>query len=166
MRDSDNHSRLVRARRVELTPEQRDLIERKLTEFVRGEGHGEYRNAAESAHALPILFDWSGCMAIRPNGEIIWIDYDEPHQVLPVEDERVQNIGLFQGSRRDPDLRFLIPVRPPHARECPDCKGTGRFTFPEGHEHLAEKVVCSCGGLGWLPAPSASPVRPPKPEPG
>jgi hypothetical protein len=159
---SDNRSGMGRSRRVELTPEERDLIERNITEFVRGEAHEDRRKAAESAHALPLYLDWSACMALRPDGQIIWIDYDEPHQVRAVEDERERNIGLFKGSRRDPDLGFLAPVRPPDAIECPDCKGTGRLTFPAGQEHLAEKVVCSCGGVGWLPASSASSVRPPK----
>jgi hypothetical protein len=100
-------------------------------------------------------------MAIRPDGQVIWIDYDEPHRVRPVEDDRERNLGLFQGSRRDPDLGFLVPPRPPDAVDCTDCKGTGRPAFPKGYEHLAEKVVCSCGGLGWLPVSSASPARPP-----
>jgi hypothetical protein len=152
---------MVRSKRVELTTEQRDLIERKIAEFVRGEAFEDCRKAAGSAHALPLYLDWTACMALRPDGELIWIDYDEPHQVRPVEDEPERNLGLFQGSRRDPDLRFLVPPRPPDALECPVCKGTGRLTFPEGHEHLAERVVCSCGGLGWLPPSSASPVRPP-----
>jgi hypothetical protein len=138
-------------RPVNLAPEQRDLIERKLDEFVAGEAHEDCRKAAGSAHALPLYLDWTGCKAVRPNGQVIWIDYEEPHQVRAVEDERERNIGLFQGSRRDPDLRFLAPSRPTDAIECPDCRGTGRLTFPEGHEHLAERINCSCGGLGWLP---------------
>ena len=157
---SDNQSRMVRSKRVELTPEQRDLIERKITEFVRGEAYEDCRKAAESAHALPLYLDFTGCLALRPNGEVVWIDDDEPHQVRPVEDEQERNLGLFQGSRRDPDLRFLVPPRPPDAIECAVCKGTGRPAFPKDHQHLADKIICSCGGLGWLPAPSASPVRP------
>jgi len=149
------------ARPVKLAPKQRDLVERKITEFVRGEAYEDCRKAAGSAHALPLYLDWTACMALRLDGEVLWIDYDEPYQVQPVEDERERNLGLFQGSRRDPDLGFLTPVRPPDAIECPDCRGTGRLTFPEEHQHLADKIICSCGGLGWLPAPSAGPVRPP-----
>jgi hypothetical protein len=151
---------MSRTSRVDLSRKQRALIERKFTEFIRGDAHGEYRRAAQSAHALPIYFEWSACMAIRPDGEVIWIDHDERHQIHAVDDELVRNIGLFQGSRRDLDLVFLAPARPPDAIECPDCRGTGRLILPEGHEHLADTLVCKCGGLGWLPASSASPVRP------
>jgi hypothetical protein len=152
---------MVRTRRVELTPEHRDLIERKLSEFIGGEAWVDCRNAAGSARALPLYLDWTACMALRPDGEVIWIDYDEPHQVRPVEDERERNLGLFQGSRNDPDLQFLVPPRPSDAIECATCKGTGRLVFPEDHQHLAEKLICYCGGLGWLPASSPCPVRPP-----
>src|SRR5690349_9375769 len=100
---------------VHLTPEQRDVIERKISEFLRGEVFEECRKAAGSAHALPLYLDWTACMALRPDGEVIWIDYDEPHQVRVVEDERERNLGLFQGSRRDPDLGFLAPPRPTDA---------------------------------------------------
>jgi hypothetical protein len=70
-----------RWRQVELTFEQRNLIEQKLGEFIRGEAYEDGRRAAVSADALPLYLDWSACMAIRPDGQIIWIDYDEPHRV-------------------------------------------------------------------------------------
>ena len=139
-------------RTIDLTPEQRSLIEKRLVEFFAGEAHEDCRKAAESAQALPLSLDWSACLAIRPDGEVIWIDYDEPHQVRAVEDERERNIGLFQGSRRYPELRFLVPLRPPDATDCPSCRGTGKLTFPAGYEHFDETIVCYCGGSGWLPA--------------
>jgi hypothetical protein len=49
---------MVRSRPVELTPEQRDLIERKITEFIGGETWEACRRAAGSAHALPMSLDW------------------------------------------------------------------------------------------------------------
>src|SRR5689334_16672129 len=99
------------ARPVDLAPEQRDLIERKISEFVRGGAPEDCRKAAGSAHALPLDLGWTACIALRPDGEVIRIEYDEPHEVKAVEDERERNIGLFQGSRRDPDLLFLVPAR-------------------------------------------------------
>lgn len=141
-------------RRFEPTPEQRAMIERKIAEHIGRGSPDVSRRAAARAHALPLYLDWSACMALRPDGEIIWVDYDEPHRVQAVEHERGRNLGLFQGSRRDPDLRCLVPPRPPDAIDCPDCGGTGRMPFPAGSEHLADRVVCSCGGIGWLPATS------------
>ena len=145
-----------RSRRFEPSPEQRSMIERKIAQYIGGGSPDAFRRATASAHALPLLFDWSACMAIRPDGEVIWIDYDEPHQIRAVEEERVRNTGLFQGSLRHPDLQSLVPLRPPDAVECPHCRGTGRPTLRDGDEHLADRVVCYCGGLGWIPATSAT----------
>ena len=100
-----------RTRRFEPTPEQRAMIERKIDEFIGGMSFEEARRACNEAQALPLYLDWSACMALRPDGEVIWIDYDEPHRVRAVEDERERNVGLFQGSRRDPDLRCFVPPR-------------------------------------------------------
>ncbi len=140
-----------RSRSFEPTPEQRAMIEAKIDVSIGGLTSEEARRACTAARALPLYLDWSACMAIRPDGEIIWIDYAEPHRVRLVEDERERNIGLFQGSLRDPDLGFLVRLRPAEAVDCPDCRGTGRIPFPEGSEHLADRVVCYCGGIGWLP---------------
>jgi len=48
-------------------------------------------------------------------------------------------------------LPLLLPPKPPDAIACPDCRGTGKLTFPHGSEHLADKLICYCGGIGWLP---------------
>ena len=138
----------------EPTPEQRAMIEAKIDPSICGLASEEARRACTVARALPLFLDWSACMAVRPDGEIIWIDYEEPHRVRLVEDERERNIGLFQGSLRHPDLGFLVPTRPDDAINCPECRGTGRISFPEVPERLADRIVCHCGGSGWLPSKS------------
>ena len=135
------------------TPEQRAIIEAKIVESIDGDPNILARRICTEAHALPLLFDFTAIMAIRPDGELVWIDEDLS-RVRPVEDERERNVGLFQGSLRDHDLDFLVPPRPADAVDCPDCRGTGRIPFPEGSEHLADRVVCYCGGIGWLPSGS------------
>ena len=136
----------------EPTPEHRATIEAKIDPSICGLASEEARRACTVARALPVFLDWSACMAVRPDGEIIWIDYEEPHRVRLVEDERERNIGLFQGSLRYPDLGFLVPTRPDDAIDCPDCRGKGRISFSEVPERLADRIVCHCGGNGWLPA--------------
>lgn len=147
--------------RLDMTPEQRAMIEAKIAEYMEGGAYEWARRACAEAHALPLYLDWTGCLAIRPDGEVIFID-DESYEVREVEDERVRNLGLFQGSRRDPDLRCLVPLRPTDASDCPDCHGAGKLPFRGDHAHLAEVVICSCGGLGWEPASPANPAGPPK----
>jgi hypothetical protein len=136
--------------RQDTTPEQRSKIEAKIAEYLEGGAYEWARRACAEAHALPLYLDWTRCLAIRPDGEVIYID-DESYEVRDVEDERVRNLAVFQGSRRDPDLRCLVPSRPPDGTDCPDCRGTGKLPFRGDRAHLAEVVICSCGGLGWVP---------------
>ncbi len=152
---------MSRSLRLDPTPEQRDMIEAKIAEYIESGAYEWARRACVEAHALPLYLDWTGCLAIRPDGEVIYID-DESYEVREVEDERVRNLALFQGSRRDPDLRCLVPPRPPDAADCPDCHGMGKLPFRGDHAHLAEVVICSCGGLGWVPASPANRAGPPK----
>ena len=47
-----------------------------------------------------------------------------------------------------PQLAALQPERPPGARDCSLCKGTGYIK----RDHTGRGVVCpECGGLGWKP---------------
>jgi hypothetical protein len=139
------------------------MIEAKIAEYATGVPDHWARRACAEANALPLCFDWTGCLAIRPDGEVLYID-EESHAARVVEEERVRNLALFQGSRKDPDLRCLVPPRPPDAADCPDCRGTGKLPFRGKNAHLAEVVICHCGGLGWVPASSAKPAGPP-PDP-
>ena len=91
-------------------------------------------------------------MALRLDGEIVWVPYeDEPGVIEVVPEERLRNMGLFRGTKLHPDLQFLLPSKPPEAIVCPDCRGTGKVPFPESSKHLADAVICSCGGIGWVP---------------
>jgi hypothetical protein len=92
-------------------------------------------------------------MALRPDGQVVWVPYEgEPGNVEIVQEERIRNMGLFQGVKNlHPDLDFLEPLPPPDAIDCSDCRGTGKLSFGPGYEQLSHTVLCSCGGLGWLP---------------
>jgi hypothetical protein len=63
--------------------------------------------------------------------------------VRPVEDRLWVLSALVAGIVRHPELRALLPVRPPDAIDC-HCRE---------HPLLAsDKVLCGeCGGIGWLP---------------
>jgi len=149
--DGSRGNSLKKALPIELTPEQRTLIERKIAAALAGNDSRESTQAAAAWNALPLYDDWSACMALRLDGEIVWLEYEAPHESRLVEDEVTRNVGLFQASVQDPELRFLAPARPPDAVACPGCGGSGQCRLPRGSEHLADRVVCTCGGLGWLP---------------
>jgi hypothetical protein len=141
---------------IHLTRFQQEQIQRRIAEFIAdssaSEAHAWARGAVERLNALPLLFDWTAFMALLPDGQIVWVPYDgEPGDVELVQKERDRNSGLFRGTRLHPELQFLLPTRPSDAIDCPDCRGTGRLKFPQGSQHLADKLVCACGGIGWLP---------------
>jgi hypothetical protein len=145
-----------------LTPSQREHVEKRIAEFVANssslDSHAWAREGIQCLKALPLFFDWSAFMALLPDGQIVWVPYDnEPGDIEIVQEERVRNLGLFQATKLHPDLQFLVPPKPPHATDCPDCRGTGTLPFPPGSEHLAERLVCYCGGIGWLPPASGKP---------
>ena len=146
---------------IRLTPHQRRQVERRIAEFVEDSSalgaRAWAREAVATLNALPLLFDWTAFMALLPDGHVAWVPYDGELGVLEVvEEDRVRNIGLFRGAGLHPGLQFLLPLKPPDAIECPDCRGTGTLAFPPGSEHLADKVNCYCGGMGWLPPTRAS----------
>ena len=139
---------------IGLTPSQRAKVEMRIGEFINDSTsiYAYARGVVTSANVLPLFFDWTAFMALSPGGQVVWVPYDdEPGDIEAVHDERLRNMGLFQGTKLHPELQFLLPLKPPDAIVCPDCQGTGRVIFPQGHEHLSEKVTCYCGGIGWLP---------------
>ncbi|MDX2043859.1 MAG: hypothetical protein SF097_21770 [Acidobacteriota bacterium] len=102
---------------------------------------------------LPLMFDMSGCYAIRANGEIVSFLYDDKRDLRLETDPRILNIALFQGSKKYPELNVLIPSKPDDAVECPHCDGTGNEKWSA--KHGLDFIVCYCGGLGWLPPETA-----------
>ncbi len=99
--------------------------------------------------------DIGGCYALRLDGEVVTFAWDEPHGLSAVDDERLRNTALQQGSRKYPELATLVPARPSEAVDCRSCGGTGVIVV-EGRSF--PNIICACGGLGWIPAGS-SPSR-------
>ena len=140
---------------IALTPPQREAVERRLAGYIDGEFSlpSDHRAAAEAAMALPILLDWFGFFGLRPDGDVVWVpSKDGPGVVSILRDARLRRFALKRGTELHPGLGFLLPARPPDAVPCPSCGGSGRILLPAGREWLADRLVCSCGGLGWIPA--------------
>jgi len=79
---------------------------------------------------------------VRPSGEMLRLDLDNVGRRLdPEDDPRYRYVVLAHGSRHYPDLRALLPERPPGVHQCPDCGGSGD---PPAGSH-----ACSCLGIGW-----------------
>ena len=97
--------------------------------------------------ALPLYVGWAETIGIRPDGEIVrWSTEGDYPGTQPVEDGRWVLAALVNGANRHPELRPLLPERPPGAVDCP-CSRHPLFG--------ANKVLCgTCGGVGWLPPES------------
>lgn len=102
----------------------------------------ESRFVAEFA-ALPLYLGWTETIGIRADGEVIrWSTEGEYAGARPVQDRTEVLSALVAGAERHPELRALLPERPPGAVDC-RCRN---------HPLLASgQVLCGeCGGVGWL----------------
>ncbi|MEU4155254.1 hypothetical protein [Actinoplanes sp. NPDC026670] len=81
---------------------------------------------------------------LTPAGEVL-VDRDDgaPVPATPVERE----LAYVQAARRFPELRHLMPKRPPAARTCPHCGGSGVIILDDG-----PNVFCGppCNTRGWV----------------
>lgn len=110
----------------------------------------DLRALAARVHLLPVVLDMGGYLGLRPTGAVASVAWDEPDRPAPVDDLRIRNLVHHRAGLRYPALADLAPARPPDARACPSCDGSGQ---PAGlPPHLAARIPCECGGLGWLPA--------------
>ena len=123
-------------------------ISERLEAFIASTPDEELRSIAASINALPLALDSGGGYAIRPDGEMVCFLWDKKNEYEIEESRRIQNMALFQGSKKYPELRALIPARSLDDIDCTYCKGTG--IVAEAIELRIDNLVCYCGGLGWI----------------
>lgn len=103
-----------------------------------------------SHEALPLYVGWTETLGIRADGSLVrWSTENEWPGVREYENAIWVNIALVRGAADYPQLRRLIPKRPPDATTCDACQGAG--IIPDLPAHLKD-LVCKCGGIGWLPS--------------
>lgn len=113
----------------------------------------DLRRVAAELEILPMAFNFSACYAIRPDGSIVVLDLDQvgPYELATETDPRICRLVLCQGAKKHPALSSLVPSRPLDAADCRDCEGTGVEPMNVKLGFAEERIVCWCGGLGWLP---------------
>lgn len=99
---------------------------------------------------LPVFFEWTAFCSIRPNGEMIWCDYDNPQKMEVESDERIRNIAMVKAIEKFPELSPFLPERKSDDLICPYCE-TVAETRESMPENLRGALNCYCGGLGWIP---------------
>ncbi len=129
----------------------REVLQAELARYLAtgSKEHPPTRAGAERHQVLPLFNDFVGCWALDMAGRLVFFPWDAPEELKPVSEHSVDAIGanaaLALGSARFPALAMIRPVRPADAVPCTSCDGEGRLTG------VPDNVVCTCGGLGWLP---------------
>jgi hypothetical protein len=121
--------------------------------------HPEIAIAVQTIKALPLLADWNGGVAIRPDGELIGFLWDEPQSAKVETDAHLRFLALVEGSQRYAELASLSQKRTSDDRDCPLCGGTGRLRELEERGMDTKNIRCYCGGTGWLPLDVSDPPR-------
>lgn len=125
-----------------LTAEAQAFIQRQLDAMQPDDSLGDWvrRRCKAELRAWPIDSNLVYLWALRPDGTLLCMD----HEALggPTEEEqdpRRAAVVLTRAARSHPELRCLVPDRPPAARTCPRCGA------------LPTEAECArCDGVGWL----------------
>ena len=108
-----------------------------------------HRPYVETQNVLPLASDMGGFYGVTTSGAFLEFDWDGDGRGRLVTDERAVQSSWFQAAKKYPEFAVFLPDRPPLAQVCELCGGTGMpASLPA---HLADVIVCYCGGAGWLP---------------
>jgi|GEM_PF-1594467 hypothetical protein len=126
-----------------------DVLEATQSEQIAG--------ARRKGHRV-VFGDFVGVFTIDDAGTPYFSVRTDLADCFEVDDARLRNVVWHQAAMRYPRLRYLDPIRRPADYDCPSCAGTGRVRgLPPRAE---DKLICTCGGLGWLPAGYVDPTLP------
>ena len=126
----------------------KEEIEKRIEEFIEDERNPGYlKYYVKKLKVLPLYNDWTNCLAINAEGEIINFSHEKEHEPRVETDKFWCNMALFQGSKKYPKLATLIS-KPENALLCVGCNGSG--ILPLSSDPKYKNIICSCGGLGWV----------------
>jgi hypothetical protein len=100
---------------------------------------------AREMQALPVYKDLGGTLGFNAEGTVLFLALDS-EQVRPVIDHGWTIVAAVAASEKYPELRDILPERPPTAITCAMCLGAGKLV-------LTPKLTVGCAtcwGLGWV----------------
>jgi hypothetical protein len=124
--------------------------------FVAEPGPWKYLVSwVRASRCLPVYCDWTHAIGVTEHGMVIVFEHDpSPASSGPPDGEltdvRLVNVALHQGAKRYAWLKALLPPRPIDAQQCSMCGGTGEH--PMNGLGDVTRLICYCGGAGWVPA--------------
>ena len=110
----------------------------------------EWERAFQERGLVPVWADWVGGFGLTQGGEVVFIEHQGGADPEPVQEPHLRHVTLFTASRKFQELAHLAPQRGPDDPTCPSCGGSGVYRGLDGRP-APERVVCFCGGMGWLP---------------
>jgi len=119
------------------------LVEHRLEEYLKAP-FDDMQEAARTHRALPVYADVGGVLFLKTDGDVLFRDSSKMEAGLnPEKSLQWQTIARLAAAERFPELKELVPTRPPSTPDCPDCGGRGRV--------LNDALRCDeCFGLGWV----------------
>jgi hypothetical protein len=97
--------------RVLVSADLSTWITERIEEFPGNhEAHKWLADRVHEMDALPLVLDMGGSYAIRASGDLIQFGWDGPEGAESLEDPRLINAALYQGSLKYPKL--ASPVSP------------------------------------------------------
>ena len=102
-----------------------------------------HRNRSQDICITCLLRSWR-YPVISPDGVVLSCDSNS-EQVTPETDEKWRVIAAVSAVQKYPDLREMLPDKPPTAKSCSMCSGAGKVRLVK--EYYA--ICGNCSGLGW-----------------
>jgi hypothetical protein len=130
---------------IEMTPAILEaMMRRRASVAADWPGRADVAERAARHGFVPLYADLGGVVGVRPDGTFVGLGDDPDAAPAEMTSVRWRDLAVLIGAKRYPELRALIPPRPPDAVTCANCAGSGV---------IAElpTVTCACGGLGWIP---------------
>jgi hypothetical protein len=121
---------------VTVDPEQ---VEEALAAYLarnEPEHHAELRRWAAFHHALPVIVDMGGCIALRPDGIFVSFAWDRETELDPSLSPYDVHVARGVASRKFPTIAGLAPQRTRTSETCPYCRGVRYGGSRKSKRHL------------------------------
>ena len=138
-----------------------------VAEFVQARMAQSARERPESAVWIReaggiSLFETIGAEAyLRPDGSVWYyeaVDWVKDPDKYQWREGRGNDrwAALVLGTKRIPELKALLPLRPPSAPNCSRCGGRGEIFVSKQYDGQDRGIICpDCGALGWIASGAA-----------